>query len=362
MMCVERIEMQDKYIIHMQATVKEAIEKMERELIKAVVVVNDEKRVIGLFTNGDMRTYFLKGGSLFSNICEAMNRDPKLFASEDEVRKERKNRIRVIYPIVDAERRLVDILDFNNVDFMAGANDALRDIPLVIMAGGKGTRLYPYTKILPKPLIPIGDLTITERIIASFRRYGCREVVMILNHKANMIKAYMTELEKDYKVYFAEEKEFLGTAGGLKLIENKVHTTFFLSNCDILVNADLECIYKTHRANGNKITFVCSMKDVVIPYGVVETDRSGMVTGMEEKPAFSFLVNTGLYMIEPDVIRHIREGEFIHLPDLAKRYLKQGEKVGVFPISEQAWLDMGQYREMENMMKALGIQAEDDAV
>lgn len=348
--------MLDKYIVNLQITVKATIEKMEKEQIKAVVVVDGEEKVVGLFSNGDMRNFFLRGGSLSSNICDAMNKEPKLFYSSREVEEERKIKNRVIYPIVDIDKKIIDILDYDHYNYNEKVSDALHDIPLVIMAGGKGTRLYPYTKILPKPLIPIGDVTITERIIHSFQRYGCNKVIMILNHKANMIKAYMNELDKDYQVDFVEEDEFLGTAGGLQLIKNKVDSTFFLSNCDILINADLECIYKTHKAKGNKITFVCSMKDVVIPYGVVETDKEGMITHMEEKPGFSFLINTGLYMIEPDVIDDIGESEFIHLPNLAQRYLDQGEKVGVFPISEKAWMDMGQFNEMESMMKNLGLQ------
>lgn len=347
--------MRDKYIVNTQITVKEAIEKMVQERVKAVVVVDAEGRVEGLFSNGDMRNFFLKGGSLSASICEAMNRNPRLFASANEVTEERKSLNRVIYPIVDSNKSVIDVLDYENNNPNAKVNDSLADIPLVIMAGGKGTRLYPYTKILPKPLIPIGDVTITERIIHSFQRYGCREVIMVLNHKANMIKAYMADLNKDYEIEFAEEEEFLGTAGGLKLIRNRLHTAFFLSNCDILVDADLECIYKTHKIKGNKITFVCSMKDVTIPYGVVETKEDGTITKFKEKPGFSFLVNTGLYMIEPEVIDDIKEGEYIHLPELAQRLLDRGEKVGVFPISEKAWMDMGQFSEMENMIKNLGL-------
>lgn len=347
--------MQGKYIVNTQITVKSAIEKMVQEQIKAVIVVDAEDIVVGLFANGDMRNFFLRGGSLSANICEAMNRNPRLFYSESEVTEERKTLNRVIYPIVDSNRKVIDVLDYENVNPNEKVNNALSEIPLVIMAGGKGTRLYPYTKILPKPLIPIGDITITERIIHSFQRYGCNEVIMILNHKASMIRAYMSELDKDYKVDFIEEERFLGTAGGLKLIRNKIKTPFFLSNCDVLVDADFECIYKTHKAKGNKITFVCSMKDIVIPYGVVETDADGAITQIKEKPGFSFLANTGLYMIEPDVINDIEEGEFIDLPDLAQRYLNRGERIGVFPVSERAWMDMGQYNEMDNMMKNLGL-------
>ena len=348
--------MKEQYVVSRDITVKAAIEQMERESIKAVVVTDANGKVAGLFANGDMRAFFLRGGSLSANICEAMNPSPVLFRSVADAEEERLTCKRVIYPVVDAQGRLTDVLDDDRSESSGKISDELRDVPLVIMAGGKGTRLHPYTKIIPKPLIPIGDVTITERILQSFRRYGCREVIMVLNYKANMIKAYMNELEKDYELRFVEETEFLGTAGGLKLVRDQLHSTFFLSNCDVLINADLECIYRTHKMKQNKITFVCSMKDIVVPYGVVETDRDGAIIGMREKPAFSLLINTGLYMIEPEVIDDIRDGEFIHMPDLAQRYLDRGEKVGVFPISERSWMDMGQFSEMENMMKNLGIK------
>ncbi len=344
-----------KHIVPIEYTVKQTIEHMEKENIKAAVIVDSRKKVLGLFANGDMRNYFLIGGSLGEKISVAMNKTPVLYHSLEEVEEERTRMQRVIYPIVNDDNCLVDIIDYNikNEDVK---NNALKDVPLVIMAGGKGTRLYPYTKILPKPLIPIGDVTITERIIESFLKYGCKDVKMILNYKANMIKAYMLDLEKDYKIEFFEEKKFLGTAGGINLLKGHINNTFILSNCDVLINADLECLYKTHKTKGNKITFVCSMRDIVIPYGVIETDEDGMILNMKEKPELSYLINTGIYMIEPEVIQDIQDDEFIHLPDLAKKYIEKGENVGVFPISERSWLDMGQFSEMQNMLKSLEIQ------
>lgn len=346
--------MLEKYTIDISYTVKQTIEKMEKEFIKAVVVVNENKQVLGLFSNGDMRKFFLRGGSLSENIKQAMNKSPRLYSSIEEIEKEKLSIKRILYPIVDSNKVLIDVID-DNVNFVHETQSVLQDVPLVIQAGGKGTRLYPYTKILPKPLIPIGDITITERIINSFTKFGCNKVFMILNYKANMIKAYMSDLEKTYDIDYVTETEFLGTGGGLKLLQGKINSTFFLSNCDVLVDADFECIYKTHKAKGNKITFVCSMKDVVIPYGVVKTDDDGFITEMTEKPDFSFLINTGVYMIEPEILEDLKDGEFIHLPDLALRYIDKGEKVGVFPVSEKAWLDMGQFSEMENMIKKLGL-------
>lgn len=349
--------MLDKYVITSKYTVKEAIEKMTENLIKAVIIVDENNIVKGLFSNGDMRNFFLKGGNLSSPITEAMNPDPCLYYSEEEVETERKTRFRVIYPVVDVSRKLVDVIDPDELkkENVFSCSEALKDIPLVIMAGGKGTRLYPYTKILPKPLIPIGDVSITERIIDSFRKYGCENVHLVLNYKANMIKAYMNDLDKDYSVNYVEEDKFLGTGGGLRLLKGIINDTFFLSNCDTLLEADFECAYITHKKKGNSMTFICAMKDMVIPYGVIRTDDDGNIIEMKEKPDYSYLINTGVYVIEPEVIDYISEDEFIGVPDLALRLMKDGKKVGVFPISEKAWMDMGQFSEMESMIHNLGL-------
>ncbi len=345
-----------KYTIGTKVTVKEAIQKMTDNTLKAIIVVDDDNVVEGLFTNGDMRAFFLKGGALGSSITEAMNTNPILYNSLMEVEEERKRLYRIIYPIVDEGRRLVDVVygEKNDINTSGTVSNALSDVPLVIMAGGKGTRLYPYTKILPKPLIPIGDITITERIIETFHRYGNKKVYMVLNYKANMIKAYMNDVKKDYALDYIEETDYLGTGGGLKLLQRKISQTFFVSNCDILLDADYECAYITHKRMQNKITFICAMKDMVIPYGVLETNDDGSIATMKEKPDFSYLVNTGVYLVEPDVINEIEPNESIGMPDLATRVMKKGGRVGVFPISERAWMDMGQFSEMENMIRTLG--------
>lgn len=334
-------------------TVKEVVLYMETKNIKAVIVVDADNFVLGLFTLGDMRHYFLNNGDLLSRITEAMNPHPITFLNEKDAEEMKKNKELIIYPIVDENGKIINAIYKNDINCVS---EALQHVPVVIMAGGKGTRLYPYTKILPKALMPIGDLTITERIINSFQRYGCNDFHMVLNHKAEMIKSYYNDLKKNYSISFVTEDKFLGTGGGLAYLKGKLDKTFFLSNCDILINADFECIYKTHKREKNKITFVCAMKDIVIPYGIVETNASGKIISMKEKPEFSFLTNTGLYVVEPEVIEEIEENEFIHLPDIAQRYMNKGEKVGVFPISEKAWMDMGQFSEMESMLKRLGIE------
>lgn len=343
--------MLNKYVIGPKSSVKEAISHLDESRQKAIAVTDENNILLGLFADGDMRKYILSNGDLSQSVCEAMNPNPVTFRSVDEAKKYLKgNRISVC-PVIDHEKKLLDMI-YDDKESSNVNSTVLENTPLVIMAGGKGTRLYPYTKILPKALIPIGNLTISERIINQFRKYGCSQVYFILNHKASMVKSYFGELVTDYEVSYVQEKQFLGTGGGLSLLKGKIKDTFILSNCDILINSDFECIYTKHKQDKNKITFVCAMKRITIPYGVIHTDPDGKITEMTEKPEFSFLTNTGVYIIEPEVIEELKEDEFIHLPDIAKRYMERGEKVGVFPIPEEAWLDMGQVNEMEEMLRA----------
>ena len=221
------------------------------------------------------------------------------------------------------------------------------------MAGGLGTRLYPYTKILPKPLIPIGEIPISEHIINRFNKYGSKDFYLEVNHKKNMIKAYFNEIEKDYIINYVDEDIPLGTGGGLSLLKGKINSTFILSNCDILIEEDYEKIYKFHKDNNNLITMVCSLKTIRIPYGVIEISENGEIEEMKEKPVFSFFTNTGMYIVEPEIIEGLNENEFIGFPDIIEKYKRNGEKVGVYPISENNWLDMGQIDEMEEMRRRL---------
>ena len=224
------------------------------------------------------------------------------------------------------------------------------------MAGGKGTRLDPYTKIIPKPLIPIGDIPIVERIIDRFNEYGCNTFYLTVNYKKNMIKAYFSDEDKGYEVKFVDEDQPLGTAGSLSMMKDKLKDTFFVSNCDILIDANYSHILKQHKKNKNKITLVTSLKNYTIPYGVIEINDNGAIKNMTEKPEYDFLVNTGMYILEPEVLNDIPQNTFFHITDLINEYIVKGETIGVYPVSENQWLDMGEFKEMENMLERLGIK------
>ncbi|MRH41223.1 CBS domain-containing protein [Aquibacillus halophilus] len=337
----------------------EAIKQMDITSKKILLVTSEEDRLIGVITDGDVRRWILKNGNLNDEVSYIMNTSPKVVSVGDEEKKAldiMKSKFIDAVPVVDHEFKVVDVVFWNkNINGILKMHGDI-DIPVVIMAGGKGTRLYPYTKILPKPLVPIGDTPIVERIINRFVEFGVKHFYMTVNYKKNMIKSYFADIEKIYDIEFIEEEKPLGTGGSLSLLGEHLKTSFFVSNCDILIDANYSDIYNYHQKNENKITMITSLKNFKIPYGVVDLDESGTINKTREKPEYTHLINTGMYIVEPDLLDYIPGSEFFHITELIDLCIEKGFKVGTYPVSEDSWLDMGQFDEMENMIKKLGIE------
>lgn len=341
-------------IINEEISIRQAAKILDKTA-KQVLLITEDNKLKAVLTDGDIRRWILKSGDLSAPVKEIANYSPKYITETERYKAKRlmkKYSISSI-PVVSIEGEVKSIIFWNDLDMSSVEKKPSLDIPVVIMAGGLGTRLYPYTKILPKPLIPIGDIPIVERIINRFKGFGCNEYYLTVNYKKNMIKAYFEEVVKNYNIYYIEEDKPLGTGGSLYFLKDKIKSTFFVSNCDILIDSDYEAMYDYHKENKNFITMICAVKNMVIPYGVVNLNNEGNIQSMVEKPEYSFLTNTGMYIIEPEALQLIKEDTFIHLPDIAKECMDKGMKVGVYPITERAWMDMGQPDEMQEMMKRL---------
>lgn len=347
--------MDDIYIITEDKTILDAMKQIEKNAGK-ILFVHRDKILLASITDGDIRRWILKKGDLQMPVKCVANYSPKYLYEEQAdlaIRTMKDHQIDAI-PILDHTHKIKDIIFFNITK--RGRQTFEKELPVVIMAGGLGSRLLPYTNILPKPLIPIGDYPIAEHIINQFYMYGCRNFYMVVNYKRNMIKAYFDELEKKYSLDFIEEDKALGTGGGISLLKGKIKSTFILTNCDILIEDDLINAYKQHIESQNMITMVCSLKQFSIPYGVVNIDENGMIKSMQEKPNMSFFTNTGCYFVEPEVVEDLAYNEPVDFPDIVEKYMKEGKNVGAYPIREGAWLDMGQLEELEKMKEKLGYQ------
>lgn len=341
----------EEFLISEYSTMIEAMEQLDKVAKKVLFVVRDHKLVAAI-TDGDIRRWILKKGNLEAKVKDIANYSPKFVSVEERnTAKTLMNEYTIeALPIVDNDMSITQIVFLNDTDVHPERH---LNIPVVIMAGGLGTRLYPYTKILPKPLIPIGEVPIIEHIINRFHDFGSNEFHLVVNHKKNMIKAYFNEINKDYHVDYVDEDTPLGTGGGLSLLKNKIDSTFILTNCDILIEEDYEKMVDYHKKENNLITMVCSLKNIRIPYGVIEINDHGEIENMKEKPEISFFTNTGMYIVEPKIIDELEENKAVGFPDIIEHYKQQGEKIGVYPVSENSWMDMGQIDEMENMRKRL---------
>lgn len=328
-------------------SLKQALEQLDKAIVKVLLVVDSKQMFVATLTDGDVRRAILAGDSLKTPVSQIANYQPKYLEDDDkELAQEYLEEITAL-PILNKEKKIIKVY-IKEIDERQDNVDRL-NIPVVIMAGGLGTRLYPYTKILPKPLIPVADVPISERIIRSFQKIGCEDFHMIVNYKRNMIKAYFNDIDCNYNINFWDENEPLGTGGGLSLLKSKISDTFILTNCDILILDDVREIVKHHREKKNKVTLVCSLKNFQIPYGVVNFSEGGEINSFEEKPQMSFFTNTGYYILEKEVFQYVSKDEKIGLPDIIDRMRNAGEKIGIYPISENAWLDMGQFDTMESM-------------
>lgn len=195
-------------------------------------------------------------------------------------------------------------------------------------------------------LIPIGDKTILEDIMDKFVGCGSGHFYLSVNHNAEFIKSYFNKLEStEYNIDYFQEDRPLGTAGSLKLLEDKIKTIFFVSNCDIIIDEDYSHILQYHKENNNDITMVTALKNYSIPYGIVETTENGLLANLKEKLNLSYQINTGLYILEPSVLEFIPKGDFFHITHLMEKIVANGEKVGCFPVSEKSWIDIGDWKE-----------------
>jgi dTDP-glucose pyrophosphorylase len=344
------------YKVSIDHSIRKAIKNMDEGGIGFCVCVDRFDKVIGVISDGDFRRAILKGVKLDESAEKIMNRN-FVYLTKDyqnpEVEKIFSGGVAKHIPVLD-DGNMIDIITEESFYVIKGKSRKLSlTNPVVIMAGGKGKRLDPFTRILPKPLIPLGEDPIIKVIMDMFGQYGMKDFYITLNDKGKMIKAYFHDHDLGYNLNFIEEGKMLGTAGSLKLLQKKLTTPFFVSNCDIIIKSNYSKIMDFHRERANTLTLVGSMQHHTIPYGVCDIKNGGDLLSIREKPEYDFLINTGLYILEPSILKLIPENTYFDMTDLIASIQEEGLKVGVFPVSEKAWIDVGQWTEYRNAIQRI---------
>jgi NDP-mannose synthase len=231
----------------------------------------------------------------------------------------------------------------------------LSEMKTVVLAGGRGTRLAPYTSILPKPLMPVGEQSILEIVVEQLEEAGLVDIQFSVGYLAHLVEAVFDNRANGHvKITYVREQEALGTAAPLRLVEG-LDSTFIVMNGDVLTTLDYRELVKYHRAQGNVLTIATHKRSIKIDYGMMQLDVMSRVRGFEEKPEIVSPVSMGIYVMEPAVLDHIPSGQYFDFPDLVRSLLAAEEKVGAY-LHNGLWFDIGRQEDYERAVEAWEAQ------
>jgi dTDP-glucose pyrophosphorylase len=337
----------DNLSIDENLPIKKAVEVLDKNGFQILLLHNREGNLSSIVTDGDLRRFLLNDGDLNNSISLISNKD-FTFLTEDQISHADKlfkiNDFNHL-PVIDKNKKLKYVL-------MREGKDVKSSVPVVIVAGGIGSRLSPMTKIIPKPLMPVGDMTILEKIIENFYLQGFNDFRIIINYKKDLIKAYMSEIDHPYDISFIEEKIYGGTAGCLRLLKDDIEGDFIVTNCDILTECSFHNLLEWHQATKADLTVLGVRKKIDIPYGVLNINEDYLVETVEEKPSYNNLVVSGVYTLNSSVLKHIPKKEDFGMDVLIRNLIQSKKLVSCFPINE-GWHDMGQFDEYKKLVSFL---------
>ncbi len=326
-----------------EATIRNTIKHITESTLQIALVVDNECRLLGTATDGDIRLGILNGFELNDPVEKIMNRTPHVCGREkgrDEILATMKLKRFHHMPIVD-EKGIVIGLEL--------LDDLVKPTPrqnaAVLMAGGLGTRLHPLTDTCPKPLLQVGDRPILETILLNLIDYGIDKFYFSVNYMAKMLMDHFGDgSDWGVEIIYLQEKERLGTAGSLSLISERPDSPLLVMNADLLTKVNFNDLFDFHTLHQPVATMCIREYDFQIPYGVVDIDQHRFL-GIQEKPVTQFFVNAGIYILEPEVIDHIPQNKYFDMPQLFKILQQRSSEISVFPIREY-WIDIGQMHDL----------------
>lgn len=329
-------------IVKESTSILEVLQIIDKSSKQLAIVVDDNKRLLGTISDGDIRRALLNNISLNESVKDIYFKTPTV-ANINNSKEEIINicRVKKIHqiPIVDDNGNLIGI---EILDELIKPKDKTNKV--ILMVGGLGTRLRPLTETTPKPMLKVGNKPILQTIVEKFAEYGYTNIIMCVNYKSHIIQDYFKD-GSDFGVnieYILEEQR-MGTAGALSLLKDKPNEPFFVMNGDLLTNVNFEHLHNYHIATNSVATMCVREYDFQVPYGVVNIKDSKIVS-IEEKPIHKFFVSAGIYMLSSEVLNYIPKNEFFDMPTLFEKLISLNQNTVSFPIREY-WLDIGRMEE-----------------
>lgn len=332
-------------VIYFNKTVLDAlrtISELPSEDSLTLFVVNDQKKLIGSLTDGDIRRFLVAGGSLESKVSEAMYKD-FTFVLENEP-----NKVRLLNEY--KKRGLRRIPSLNESGCVVEIYDLIHyrshlPIDAVLMAGGKGERLRPLTENTPKPLVKVGEKCIIDYNIDRLIEYGVKNINVTVNYLKEQIHEHFATPRNGIKVATVEEPKFLGTIGSIQFIKEFHNDTILVMNSDLFTNIDFEDFYLHFKENDAMMSVAAIPYNVSIPFGILDLEGRN-IKGLLEKPKYNYFANGGIYLIKREALEFIPKDEFFNATDLIESLISKGERVIRYPLNG-TWIDIGQHADLE---------------
>ena len=327
-----------KTLIREDETIANAIQNLNISSLQIILVVNKNNELIGTISDGDIRRAFLKGMGLKDKLFDIVNYKPIVVDKNTEVDQViemmERNSVRQI-PILNQHNRVIGLHLYENIK-----SDKELDNLFVIMAGGKGTRLKPYTENCPKPMLKIRNKPILEHIIDQARNQGFKQIVISINYLGEIIQKHFEDGKNfGVNIRYLNENNYLGTAGSLYLLEKENRKPIIVSNGDILTNIKYNDMLIFHEKNKAKATMAVNYQEFEYPYGIVKL-KNNKIIDFDEKPNFKFQVNAGVYILDENIISQIPKNKYCDMPDFFLKMKKKKMNIIAYPLFEQ-WHDIG---------------------
>lgn len=335
------------FLIKNTSSIKEALIKLDVLAQDAVLFVIDELGVLfGSVTDGDIRRGLLNGRVIDEPVTKVSNTNPKvILKSNYNIRKiiELRNRNYRVFPVLDNNGVIINIINFRIFK-------SYLPLDVVIMAGGKGTRLRPLTLDVPKPLLKVGKKPIIEHNLDRLALYGVDNYWITVNYLGEQIEEYFKNgKEKNININYVREDKPLGTIGSLSMIKNFQNDNILLTNSDILTNLNYEHFFLDFIRQDADFSVVTIPYSVNIPYAVIETLNNN-IKSFREKPTYTYYSNGGIYLIKKSVLKYLPKEIFFNATDLMELLIEKGKKIISYPLSDY-WLDVGKHEDYEKAQK-----------
>ncbi|SDC84503.1 Nucleotidyl transferase [Algoriphagus faecimaris] len=338
-----------RHIADINSPVREVLKQLDTLASDAILfLVDQDNRLLGSLTDGDLRRGFIKGLGFENHLSEFIQPNPKYIQQGkydlNEIIELRKKHFSV-FPVVNPQMQIISVINFKH-------QKSYLPVDALIMAGGRGERLKPLTDTTPKPLLKIGDKPIIEYNIDRLAAFGIDDIWLSVRYLGKQLEEYFGDgSDKGIRVKYVWEKEPLGTAGALGLIDDFVHDHILMMNSDLLTTIDFEDFFLFFQKEEADLAVACIPYQVNIPYAVMETEEK-KVTGLKEKPTYTHYSNAGIYLMKKEVIDHLPKSSHFNATDLMELLIAQGKKVVAYPLLGY-WLDIGKHEDYNKAQKDL---------